>query len=314
LRPEVKIFDLIKSLFPCGSVTGAPKIQSMKIIRALEKEPRNIYTGAIGYFSPDGQAVFNVAIRTIDLQLQMAGKYSAAMGVGGGIVFDSQSEEEYSECRIKAQFLVNSIPDFALIETMLLDNCKIRYLDQHLRRLKVSAHYFGIPCVITAIKKDLLKYAESLSGKIRLRLLLKPSGEINLEHKLLVAASAEIPAITLSCFKTRSNDHFLYHKTTHRKLYDVEYNQSVAKGYFDVIFMNEKNEITEGAISNIFVRMKDRYYTPPLSCGLLNGIQRQVMMKKLKSQEKILYLKDLKKADKIILTNSIRGATEVIIG
>lgn len=313
LRPEVKIFDIMKSLFPCGSVTGAPKIQSMKIIHDLEKNSRGIYTGAIGYLSPDGQAVFNVAIRTIDLQLQPDKKYKASMGMGGGIVFDSQLEEEYQECLLKAQFLINSIPDFALIETMLLDNGKIRYLDQHLRRLKMSAQYFVIPCVIVTIKKELLRYAKLLTGKIRLRLLLKSSGEIVLEHQPLIAAKAIMPVITVSAFKTQSNDHFLHHKTTHRQLYDEEHKKYAGKGYFDVIFTNEKNEITEGAISNIFVQIKGLYYTPPLNCGLLNGIGRNVLMKKLKAQEKILYLKDLKRADKIILTNSVRGATEVDI-
>jgi para-aminobenzoate synthetase/4-amino-4-deoxychorismate lyase len=181
----------------------------------------------------------------------------------------------------------------------------------HLRRLKTSAQYFGIPCVIAAIKKELLKYAEPITGKIRLRLLLKSNGEIILEHQPLFVANGAMPVITVSGFKTHSNDHFLYHKTTHRKPYDEEYKKSVDKGYFDVIFTNEKNEITEGAISNIFVQIKGRYFTPPLNCGLLNGVGRKVLMKKLKAQEKILYLKDLKRADKIILTNSVRGETEV---
>lgn len=311
LRSEVKIFDIVKSLFPCGSVTGAPKIQSMKIIHDLEKSPREIYTGAIGYLSPDGQAVFNVAIRTIDLQSMPDRKYQASMGIGSGIVFDSRPEEEYQECLLKAQFLINAMPDFALIETMLLDNGKIKYLDMHLRRLKTSAQYFGIPCVIAAIKRELLRYAKPLTGKIRLRLLLKSNGESVLEHQPLVAARAVMPVIKVSGFKTQSNDHFLYHKTTHRKSYDEEHKKSVAKGYFDVIFTNEKNQITEGAISNIFIQIKGQYYTPPLNCGLLNGVGRKVLIKKLKAQERILHLKDLKRADKIILTNSVRGVTEV---
>ncbi len=312
LRPEVKMYDVIKSLFPCGSVTGAPKISSMKIIRALEKEPREIYTGAIGYLSPDGQAVFNVAIRTVDLQSCPDRKYHASMGVGSGIVYDSKPDEEYAECQLKAQFLINAMSDFALIETMLFDNGKIKYLDMHLRRLKISAHFFGITCSVAAIKRELHKYTKSLSEKIRLRLLLKTTGGIVLEH-LPITASIASRAIAFSSFKTQSNNTFLYHKSTHRKLYDKEFKKFSAKGYFDVIFCNEKNEITEGAISNIFIQTKGRYFTPPLSCGLLHGIQRQIMIGKLKAKEKILYLKDLKNADKIILTNSIRGATEVIL-
>ena len=312
LCADVQIFDIIKSLFPCGSVTGAPKIQSMKIIHDLEKKPRDIYTGAIGFLSPDGQAVFNVAIRTIDLQLQTNNKYHASMGMGGGIVFDSQPEEEYSECLLKAQFLKNSIPEFALIETMHVGNGKIKYLDMHLRRLEASAQYFGIPCVKAAIKKELLRYAKPLTGKIRLRLLLKSSGEIVLEHRPLIAARGAMPNIAVSGFKTQSDDPFLYHKTTHRSLYDEEYKKYTAQGYFDIIFRNEKDEVTEGAISNIFIRENNRYFTPPLTCGLLSGIKRQMMIKRLKAQEKVLFLSDLKKADKILLTNSVRGINEVI--
>jgi Branched-chain amino acid aminotransferase/4-amino-4-deoxychorismate lyase len=144
-------------------------------------------------------------------------------------------------------------------------------------------------------------------------LLLKSNGEIVLEHKPIVTFNFMSPAIAISRYKTKSDDPFLYHKSTHRELYDKEFKRYSAKGYFDIIFCNEKNEITEGAITNIFVQIKDRYYTPPLGCGLLNGIQRQVIIKKLKAQEKILYRKDLKKADKIILTNSVRGVAEVIL-
>lgn len=312
LQPQVKLFDIIQSLFPCGSVTGAPKIQSMKIIRSLEKGPRNIYTGAIGYFNPDGQAVFNVAIRTIDLQLRPDKKYKAFMGVGSGIVYDSKPDEEYQECQIKAQFLTKAIPQFALIETMLFTDSKIKYLDLHLRRLKKSARYFGISCDITTTKKQLQEYAKYFVGKMRLRLLLKSNGEIVLEH-LPIIAPITSRAIVLSSFKTKSNNSFLYHKSTHRNLYDKEFKKFSAKNYFDVIFCNEKNEITEGAVSNIFIQTKGRYFTPPLSCGLLHGIQRQIMIGKLKAKERILYLKDLKNADKIILTNSVRGATEVIL-
>jgi len=311
LQPQIGILDLMKSLFPCGSVTGAPKIQSMKIIRALETEPRNIYTGAIGYFAPDGQAAFNVAIRTIDLQARRDQTCSAQMGVGGGIVFDSQPQEEYAECQLKAKFLFDAMPEFALIETMLLIEGRIKYLPRHLQRLRASADYFTIPCPIRRIQNTLKKYTTPLTGKIRLRLLLKSNGDIILEHQPLAATKPVMPVIALSGFQTQSDDPFLYHKTTHRKLYDEEYKRHTAEGYFDVIFRNEKNQITEGAISNIFVRIRDRYFTPPLSCGLLGGIERQILIKKYKAREKILYLQDLKIADQILLTNSVRGITEV---
>ncbi|MHB8137977.1 MAG: aminodeoxychorismate synthase component I [Smithellaceae bacterium] len=312
LQPQIKIYDMVKSLFPCGSVTGAPKIQSMKIISDLEGEPRNVYTGAIGYFAPDGQAVFNVAIRTIDLQQKPNHNYQARMGIGGGIVNDSQPKDEYAECRLKAQFLKNAMPEFALIETMLFTDGKIKYLNRHLKRLKTSADYFSIPCSIAKIKIALNTYAAKLTGRIRLRLLLKSGGDILIKHQPVVPRPDQLQVTAISHHKTDSGNRFLYHKTTHRELYDAEFNKYSTQGYFDILFRNEKDEITEGAISNIFIQIKTRWYTPPLSCGLLNGITRQVAMKKLNAREKILYLKDLKSADKIILTNSIRGATEVI--
>ena len=311
LQPGLGIFDLVKSLFPCGSVTGAPKIQSMKIIRILEKEPRDIYTGAIGYFAPDGQAVFNVAIRTIDLQYQQDNQYRARMGIGGGIVDDSRPEEEFAECRLKAKFLINNMPEFALIETMLFTNGKIQYLNRHLQRLKSSAEFFSIPCSVKGIRAALNSYVEKLTGSIRLRLLLETGGNIMIQHQPVPPRPAH-QLIAVSRHKTNSGDPFLYHKTTRRTLYDEEFKKYSAQGYFDVLFRNKKDEITEGAISNIFVSVKGHWYTPPLSCGLLNGIMRQRTIKKLNAREKVLQASDVEKADKIILTNSIRGMTEVI--
>jgi para-aminobenzoate synthetase/4-amino-4-deoxychorismate lyase len=311
LRPQIKMIDMVKSLFPCGSVTGAPKIRSMKIISDLECGPRNIYTGAIGYFAPDGQSVFNVAIRTIDLRRQSGHKYQARMGVGGGIVYDSRPKDEFEECRLKGQFLTGSMPEFGLIETMLLENGKMKYLSRHLQRLKKSASYFSIACPVDKIKTALNFYAAKLSSSIRLRLLLKSDGHVFIQHQPAASLSASSLFIAVSERKTNSGDPFLYHKTTHRKLYDEEFKRYSARGYFDVVFQNEKEEITEGAISNIFILSKGRWYTPPLSCGLLNGIARHVMIRKLNAKEKIFYLKDLKSADQIVLTNSVRGASIV---
>jgi len=313
LQPRIKIFDIIKSLFPCGSVTGAPKIQSMKIIRDLEKRARNIYTGAIGYFAPDGRAVFNVAIRTIDLERLADHSYRAQMGIGGGIVNDSRPEEEYAECLLKGQFLMNAAPEFALIETMLVAGGIIKSLNRHLARLKASADYFSIPCFPEKIRKAAKSYAARLAGRMRLRLLLKADGGIVLAHQPVAAHAGPSPRAALSKIKTNSDNPFLYHKTTERRLYDEEFKKHSGRGYFDVLFMNEKNEITEGAISNIFIQRRGRWFTPPLSCGLLNGIARQSLMKKLAARERIIYWKDLKSADQIVLTNSVRGATVVML-
>jgi para-aminobenzoate synthetase/4-amino-4-deoxychorismate lyase len=285
----------------------------MKIISSLEKEPRNVYTGAIGYFGPDNTAVFNVAIRTIDFQRIQGKAYAAQMGIGGGIVEDSGADDEYQECELKAQFLVKSLPDFSLIETILCVDGKIKYRDMHLQRLKTSAQYFNIPCNVSDIKRTLKKYAAGLMGRLRLRLLLNAKGKIIIEQRLFTANFLMPPKIVISQYKTNSRDPFLYHKTTCRDLYDTEYREYSVQGFFDVLFCNEKNEITEGAISNIFIQKNGRLYTPPLKCGLLNGIGRRLMLKKSEVKEKILYPADLKKADKILLTNSVRGVNQVFL-
>lgn len=313
LRPELKTFDVIKNIFPSGSVTGAPKIQSMKIISAMEKIPRGVYAGAIGYFDPKGKSVFNVAIRTIELRATGNGKYQGIMGIGGGIVHESSASKEYAECRLKAEFLRKSIPDLALIETMLCADGKISYLRMHLQRLKTSAKYFSVPCDILRIKNALIKYANPLNGKARVRLTLTSRGLFKIEHKDLPNALSGSRYLAISQWKTKSDNPFLFHKTTFRSLYDREHARYATRGYYDVAFCNENNQVTEGAISNIFVQMKDRFYTPPLACGLLNGIYRQIFVKKVRAKEKIIYCDDLKKADKIILTNSIRGAKEVFL-
>ncbi len=313
LRPNISATEIIKNIFPCGSVTGAPKIQSMKIIRSLENAPRGVYTGAIGYFSPQGEAVFNVAIRTIELEKKNNNKYSGQMGVGSGIVYDSRAIKEYHECRMKNMFLKKSMPKLGLIETMLCADGKIRHINMHLLRLKNSSRYFLIPCDTMKLKTELKRYARKFKGKIRLRLVLRSDGRIKIEHQQLPSGPTAVRHIVFSKYAIKSDDPFLFHKTTFRQLYDREYARYSSRGYYDVIFCNEKKQITEGAISNIFLRTKGKYYTPPLSCGLLNGIQRQIFLKKIKAKEKVLYLSDLQKADEIILTNSIRGAKQVYL-
>ena len=313
LRPGINAHDIISNIFPSGSVTGAPKIQSMKIISDLEKAPRGIYTGAIGYFGPKGESVFSVAIRTIELNASGVGKYHGEMGVGGGIVHESNAKKEYDECRLKGKFLIKSIPKIVLIETMLCKDGKIKFLRMHLRRLRESARYFLMPCNILAIENDLKKYAHKLKGQIRLRLTLKSNGKVKIEHRRLPDVSPVAPHVAFSEYATNSENPFLFHKTSCRALYDQEYFKNFSQGFYDVLFCNEKKQITEGAISNIFVQIKGRYYTPPVFCGLLNGVQRQVFIKKFAAKERILYRRDLEKAEKIILTNSIRGAKQVYL-
>ncbi len=311
LPPKISWREIFGSLFPCGSVTGAPKISTMNIISSLEKEDRNIYTGAIGYLSPDDQAVFNVAIRTILLN----GK-QGEMGVGGGITYSSLPREEWEECRLKASFLLKS--NFQLIETMAWSYpAGISLLPLHLKRLKKSAELFGYPYnqyrINTALAEFVCKLDKKKTWKIRL--LLKNSGIVSLSAAEIVKPRTERPVVAISTVQTDPDDLFLRHKTTERKIYDQELRRYQKLGYHDVLFTNTRGEITEGARSNIFIKNGSRFYTPPVRCGLLPGVYREYFMRRQKSsvKEKILYLEDLYSANAIFLTNAVRGLVQVTI-
>ncbi|MCG2704206.1 MAG: aminodeoxychorismate synthase component I [Candidatus Omnitrophica bacterium] len=309
LKKNISIFDLLSSIFPSGSVTGAPKIRTMEIIRELEKEERKVYTGAIGFFSPRRKAVFNVAIRTVLLQ-----KDKGEMGIGSGITYSSQAEQEYEECLLKARFLTS--PAFRLIETMLWTNKKGFFLlDYHLKRLKQSARFFGFKYSGKTIRRCLDKSSATLKKdtSYRFRLLLSGDASVHIEHaEITAAAGIALLRIVLSARKTNPDDIFLYHKTTNRTLYDREYEKYKSSGYYDVIFQNIRNELTEGAISNIFIKKDGRFYTPAVSCGLLPGVFRTYYLERHpKTEEKILTVKDLALADEIYVANSVRGMVRV---
>ncbi len=305
-------FDIFERVFPSGSVTGAPKIKTMGIIRQLEKEPRNVYTGSIGFFSPDDSAIFNVAIRTLLIDSQ---RKTGEMGVGSGIVYDSGPKQEFAECCLKADFLINKPLKFQLIETMLWQpNRGYLFLKLHLKRLENSVRYFDFLYNRKDILRQLVRLQERFKqNAYRIRLLLDKKGNIALEPSLLEKAASEEPKVYFSAKTTDSRNPFLYHKTTHRQLYDQEYRRAKQLGYYDAIFANEKGEITEGAISNIFIRKNGKFYTPPLRCGLLDGVYRRYLLnsKKIAIKERILFKKDLLDAKEIYLSNSVRGLVKV---
>ena len=309
LQRGLPIYVLWQSVFPSGSVTGAPKIRTMELISELERNPRGVYTGAIGFFAPGGDAVFNVAIRTIVLDGQCG-----EMGVGSGIVFDSVAEEEYAECKLKMDFLVQPRINFQLLESILWDGEYVR-LPQHLHRLSSSAEYFGFPYEPAKVLRELEANKQHLSDKTRakVRLLLNEQGMVTLENHPFADESDGPRKIMLSACRTSSEDRFLYHKTTHRELYDRLYAQAREDGFEDVIFRNEKDQITEGAVNNIFVEKDGALQTPPISCGLLPGVFRQQILDAGYAIEKILELEDLKHADAIYLCNAIRGVRKVIL-
>jgi para-aminobenzoate synthetase/4-amino-4-deoxychorismate lyase len=307
LRPKISYYNIFQSLFPSGSVTGAPKIKTMGIIRELEREPRGVYTGAIGFISPGGASVFNVAIRTLVMR-----DGRAQMGVGGGIVADSDPADEYRECLLKAAFLTRSRHEFQLIETMLWKK-EFFLLSMHLERMESSASYFKFAFDRTAVLSRLQELSDSFTAGVsyRVRLLLESDGNFTLAgselHDELYTGS-----IWLSPERTSSTDVFMRHKTTQREIYDRGYAEARAAGFDEAIFQNEKSEITEGGISNIFIRKAGKLFTPPLSCGVLPGVfRRHLLETDATAEEKVLTVEDLKAADAVFLCNSVRGLREV---
>jgi para-aminobenzoate synthetase / 4-amino-4-deoxychorismate lyase len=307
LRRGLSYYEIFRAIFPSGSITGAPKIRTMQIIHELEERPRGIYTGAIGHISPNGSATFNVAIRTLVLK-----DGEARMGVGGGIVADSEPSEEYRECLLKTEFLVRPPRNFQLIETILWDG-DFSLLAMHLDRLESSAEYFNFSCDRLAITAQMID-ASSLFQPLqryRVRLLLNVSGNVTITATKL-PLDAPTGLIRLSPERTASKDVFLRHKTTERNLYESQYAEARANGFDDVIFLNERDEITEGAISNIFIQRAGKLFTPPVSSGVLPGVfRRQLLATTGDAAEHVLKLPDLESADAVFLCNSVRGLWQV---
>jgi len=312
LKKNVGLYDIFSSLFPSASVTGAPKIRTMQIISEIEKSPRKVYTGAIGMLYPDGNSIFNVAIRTI-----LAENNYGEMGTGGGIVYDSKTEKEYKECLLKSAFLASSSPNMHLIETIRWTSQNGFFLlDLHMKRLAKSAQFFRF----IFNKKNILQNLDNTAASFesdsvyKVRLLLSPDGQILISSQKISPETASIiPKIALSKHKIEAENIFLYHKTTIRHLYDKTYNQAAKKGYFDIIFKNTSNEITEGCITNVFIEKNGVLYTPPVSCGLLPGVLRTHLVKNGIAKEKTLIKDEIFKADKIFLGNSVRGLVKVDI-
>jgi para-aminobenzoate synthetase / 4-amino-4-deoxychorismate lyase len=312
LRQGVSLFDLFKAVFPSGSVTGAPKIRTMQIIDEIEKSPRFVYTGAIGFITPKKDSVFNVAIRTLILN---SDTHKGEMGIGSGIVYDSEPRKEYEECLLKAKFLTEKYGEFKLIETMLWEPANgYVFMELHMQRLLESTNYFNYKYSRNDIIKHLKKISKDFNSqqKYRVKLLLGKKGNMETSYSSIDMDIA-LNSITISSRRTDSSDKWLYHKTTNRRLYDSEHSKYRKLGFFDVIFQNEKGQITEGAIANIFIKKAGIYYTPPIECGVLKGVYRSYLLnqKKLKVKEKIIYPEDLLKADNIIMTNAVRGIVKV---
>jgi len=312
LREGLTSLDILKAIFPCGSITGTPRIRAMQVIDTLEVRPRGVYTGALGYFAPGGDALFNVAIRTVEI----IGN-SGRLGAGGGIVADSDAEEEYEECRLKGSFLnrLAGKQDFYLIETLLMDNRLLR-LDRHLRRLAGSAHYLGFRCDLRNIRSELESSVEDLppGERFRVRLALRRDGGVTLTRDRLEKSDGQTLRVGISTAPVPSSDPFLRHKTSWRPWFKAPLEAAGAAGYADVLLVNEQGQLTQGCISNVFIERSGMLYTPPLECGLLPGVLRSELLEESGCcVSALLYPEDLLTADAVYLGSALRGLRKVAV-
>lgn len=315
IDPETTPRTLFANLYPCGSVTGAPKIRAMQIIHELEATDRGLYTGAIGYLRPDGDCRFNVAIRTAVLNDNGAGE----MGIGGAITWDSNEREEYEECLLKASFLTGADPGFSLIESLRYEApARFARIEPHLARLARSARTFGFRCDLKQVRTALFEHTAPLGPgqAYKVRLLLDKAGRIEIDAAPLPPdpATAGAKRVVVSEKRSDSRNPLLRHKTTARERYESELDRLQKEtGCYEVLFCNERGELTEGSRTNLFVEKDGKLYTPPLSCGLLDGIMRRFILGdgKLGAAERVLTKADLLAAERIFVTNSVRGMVEV---
>jgi len=302
-RPDVTLVDILRALFPCGSVTGAPKCRSMAIIKELEHRRRGVYTGAIGFMGPNGDAVFNVPIRTLAVDVRDG---AATFGVGGGITWDSTTEGEYEECCLKAKFLTHPWAEFKLLETIALNDGEYALLDRHLSRARNSARYFGFRWSEAEVLKALDDVRKSHpSRRWRIRLIVDRDGKAHVEVGLGGEPRTAPVTVKFASRAVDDRDPLVFHKTTDRSRYDVELER--CHPCDDVIFWNCRGEVTESTIANVVVFSEGKYWTPPREAGLLAGTLREELISKGELFERTITKEELARAGSFTLINSVRG-------
>jgi para-aminobenzoate synthetase / 4-amino-4-deoxychorismate lyase len=335
-REGISVLDIFKALFPCGSITGAPKVKASEIIRAQESTARGVYCGAIGVISPnvpnETRAVFNVAIRTIVIDAETG---RAECGVGGGIVWDSQMRDEHAEAMAKSAFMADGSHGFELLETLRLDADEYAWLDQHLARLRRSADALGFEANDAKVRAALTAHARAHPHETRrVRLTLARDGAIAVASETLsdtqkpqwtapnsstgavsegIVSANPAKKIVLASHAVDHADRALQHKTTRRSVYDAHrsWMEQVHPDAFDVLLWNEKNELTEFTYGNVVLQLDGELCTPPLPSGLLNGVLREVLIVEGAIVERVLHKTDLQRATSVWFINSVRGWVRV---
>ena len=300
LRPDVDLVAIFRSLFPCGSITGAPKIATMEIIRDLEPQPRGVYCGTIGLLLPNGRRIFNVAIRTIQLH---QGK--AIYGVGGGITWDSTWESEYREVHQKAAVLYRKQARFKLISTGKISQKNLLFEDQHLERLTKASRYFAFPFDPKKLRQKIEEECQVCDDNqdYRLRIITSKSGEMEVSRQILAPLSPSFCKAKLCLQEADLQTPFTYFKTTHRP--------HLSLGEQEIIYHNVAGELLETSIGNLVLKIAGELYTPPTSLGILPGIYRQHLLETGQVKEKIMTLEDLNQAEAIYGCNAVRGLYEL---
>ncbi|HEF5874703.1 TPA: bifunctional anthranilate synthase component I family protein/class IV aminotransferase [Burkholderia cenocepacia] len=351
-RDGTTFAQMLRALFPCGSITGAPKHKTMELIDAIESTPRGLYTGAIGWLDAPkaaaahagaaapgaaagcGDFCLSVAIRTLTLDpagvdndadgthTATAGRRRGTMGVGAGIVLDSVAADEYAECELKARFLTDADPGFQLFETTAATRADgIRHLDRHLARLQRSADAFGFRFDADALRREIDARCAALDGDgaYRMKLALAKDGTVEIVAAPLKPLPAGPVGVLLAAghgfAPTRASDALLLHKTTRRAEYDRAWQAAEALGGFDMLFVNERGEVTEGGRSNLFVKLDGQWVTPPLASGVLPGVMRGVLLDDpaFGAVERVVTRDDLARAQGLLLTNALRGALDAVL-
>lgn len=312
-RTDASPAEILAAIFPCASITGAPKVRTMQIIHELEREARGVYTGAIGFIAPGPQAQFNVAIRTAVVDQALG---CVSYGVGSGVVWDSDAAAEYDECLLKARVLDtrrNAAAEFRLLESLRWTPAEGYFLlARHLERLADSAEYFGFPFRREEIEQAMTHAAIGLVEPGKVRILLDRDGRIEIDARpLSEGAKGEPVHLGLARLPVSSADVRLYHKTTRRDPYDDA--RASRPDCDDVILWNERGELTEASAANLLLTINGRQWTPPVASGLLAGTMRGYLLDSGDIEERVLTFTDLSLASEIWLINSVRGRQAAVL-
>jgi len=305
-RSLAPLADIFAALHPSASVTGAPKVATMELLRALENGPRGVYTGAVGHVPPDGMASFNVAIRTAVIDRTSS---TLTFGIGSGIVWDSEADAEYDECLLKGAVLGQRPVDFELLETLRWSpGDGFVLLERHLQRLQAAAEYFSMPMPGAEVDAALAAAVAEAVGPLRVRLLVSRQGQVRVEQQPFVPAAGVVRA-ALAPAPVDSSDVFLFHKTTNRRVYDEA--RASVPGVDEVLLWNAGGEVTEGTTANLVAEIDGVRVTPPIASGLLAGTYRAMLLDTGRVTERVLTIDDLRHATALWLVNSVQGERPV---